>query len=326
MRITTTTLFVGIVHGAWLQAPLPTCAFPWTIPRSRTGTMGSPSRLSTASAFRLDSQPPKHSRLEGNLRNPTPEELAVMDEMIHKLADAKLYDLPNAVRRAFRVVSSPPFFLRIAQLSDQAANDTDREKLAVLAANLVTTLETVVETTEEQLDERAQEVERVVKAAAEPDTGEFLVPLLPVRVKAMREQLDKLEESSLDESFLSTVDAWMNKSHQDGMDLMVGILQKVLQLYAGRQVSRALDRQADQGVPVSPAHGVFRKLLETDADAWDTVLAQASRDELAVTHKHTMKVMESLVLSLETGSMAQRVQAEYLKELANRIESVQTKA
>ena len=38
------------------------------------------------------------SRLEGNMRPPTKEELPLMDEMITKLADAKPYELPNAVR------------------------------------------------------------------------------------------------------------------------------------------------------------------------------------------------------------------------------------
>ena len=40
------------------------------------------------------------SRLEGNMRKPTAQELKIMDEMIMKLADAKPYELPNAVRRA----------------------------------------------------------------------------------------------------------------------------------------------------------------------------------------------------------------------------------
>ena len=140
-----------------------------------------------------------------------------MDEMIVKLADAKPYELPNAVRRAFRVVSSPRFFMRIAELSDQAKDEKEKEKLTALASNLVATLEVVVETTEETLDERAKEVETVLKAAAEPETGDFLVPLLPQQVKAMRTVVEELEPSSLDEGFLSTVDAFMNKSHQDGM-------------------------------------------------------------------------------------------------------------
>ena len=92
-----------------------------------------------------------------------------MDEMIDKLAAAAPYELPAAVKRAFRIIRSPPFFLRIAERTDQATTDEEREKLQALATNLVSTLEVVVETTEEQLDERAVDVETVVKAAAEPD-------------------------------------------------------------------------------------------------------------------------------------------------------------
>lgn len=244
-----------------------------------------------------------------------------MDEMIDKLAQAKPYELPNAVRRAFRVVSSPQFFLRIAQKTDAAETEQDKQRLQSLASNLVSTLEMVVETTEEQLDERAKQVEKVVKAAAEPNSGEFLVPLLPERLQAMRKQLLALEESSLDEGFLSTLDAWINKSHQDGMDLMVGILQKVLQMYAGLQITRALQRQSSgeqQGN--EPGYREMMELLATDADEWDAQLRQI--DDTSALMRQVQKTMENIVLSLDAGSMAQRVQAEYLKELVHRIEAL----
>lgn len=160
---------------------------------------------------------PRRSRIEGNQRSPNEEELKIMDEMITKLANAKPYELPNAVRRAFRVISSPHFFLRIAARTDLASDEMEKEKLGALASNLVSTLEAVVETTEETLEERAKDVEKVLKAAAEPGTGEFLVPLLPEQVQEMRKVVENLEPSSLDEGFLSTVDAFMMKSHQDGM-------------------------------------------------------------------------------------------------------------
>ena len=92
---------------------------------------------------------------------------------------------------ALRVISSPQFFLRIASVADAAKDEAQKEKLSALASNLVATLEAVVETTEEQLDERAKEVENVVKAAAEPDSGEFLVPLSAERSAAMRKHIPK---------------------------------------------------------------------------------------------------------------------------------------
>mmetsp|Transcript_21046 Transcript_21046/g.29705 ORF Transcript_21046/g.29705 Transcript_21046/m.29705 type:complete len:340 (+) Transcript_21046:196-1215(+) len=271
---------------------------------------------------------PKQSRLEGNTRAPTEQEQKVMDEMIMKMANAKPYELPNAVRRAFRVVSSPPFFLRIVQLMDDAEDEVEKEKLNSLATNLVSTIEAVVSTTEDQLDERAKDVEMVVKAASEPDSGEFLVPLSQDRVIAMRDTMATLDPASLDESFLSTVDAWMNKSHQDGMDGMVGILQKVLQMYAGTAISRARSQQnlSKNGDAKSE---LFEKLLVADTDVWDMEIQQglAATDDLTSTAlmSEIQRTIEGVVLGLENGSMAQRVQAEFLRELVSRVEAYQQK-
>lgn len=266
---------------------------------------------------------PSRSRIEGNQVEPSSEEIAIMDEMITKLASAKPYELPNAVQRAFRVISSPRFFLRIAERTDDCKDETERKRLAALASNLVSTLDAVVSTAEDKLGECSKDVETVVKAAAEPDTGEFLVPLLPERVDSMREALNNLDAAGLEgDGFLSTVDAWMNKSHQDGLDLMVGILQKVLQIYAGRQVIEARARQNEE--TDGPAGKLFDALLQTDADAWEESIRQGveegvSAEEVVV---EIQRNMETIVLSLDSGSMAQRVQAEYLQEMVKRVEAV----
>ena len=266
---------------------------------------------------------PKRSRLEGNTRSPSEQDIQIMDEMITKLSDAKPYELPNAVRRAFRVISSPKFFMRIAERADKATDSVEKEKLSALAANLVATLEVVVETTEETLDERAKGVEKILQAAAEPETGEFLVPLLPEQVEGMRREVEKLEPALLDEGFLSTVDAWMNKSHQDGMDGMVGILQKILQMYSGTQILRA--REASGTDAGSSAAGkLFERLLKVDTDNWEAEVRNAMSDvPLSSLITEVQRTMETVVLGLENGSMAQRVQAEYLRELVSRIETIQ---
>jgi hypothetical protein len=247
-----------------------------------------------------------------------------MDEMIDKLADAKAYDLPNAVKRAFRVISSPQFFMRIADRADTATG-VQKEKLVALAANLVSTLEAVVSTTEDRLDERAKDVESVIKAAAEPDSGEFMVPLLPARVDAMRSTLQALDHSSLDEGFLSTVDAWMMKSQQDGMDLMVGILQKALQLYAGTVILRSRPTATatdDTSSSSLSAAQMLERLLGSDAESWDAEIQQGIKEDVTALalQNEVQRTMETIVLSLEAGSMAQRVQAEYLQEMVKRVE------
>jgi hypothetical protein len=132
----------------------------------------------------------------------------------------------------------------------------------------------------------------------------------------MRNAILKLDPSSLDEGFLSTLDAWMNKSHEDGMDGMVVILQKCLQMYAGVVLNRAIPTDSDDKVALE----VFQKLLATDADEWDVVLMQTDVPLLRV-QSAVQKTMESIVLNADAGSMAQRVQAEYLKEIVKRIEA-----
>lgn len=259
------------------------------------------------------------SRFEGNSRPPSAEELVIMDEMVGRLADAKPYELPNAVRRAFRVISSPQFFVRIAELTDLAQDTTQKEKLAALSVNLVNTVEVVIQTTEETLDERALDVENIVKAAAEPDSGEFLVPLLPERVTAMRKALEELPPSSLDEGFLSTVDSWMNKSHLDGLDLMVQILQTLLQMYAGIQIYRT---RLAQDTATKPAAELFDRMLKMDSGNWEDEVrkSEVPSNKLIAEVQRTMEIV---VLGLENGSIAQQVQAEYLRELVTRIEAIE---
>lgn len=263
------------------------------------------------------------SRIEGNQREPNAQDIAIMDEMIRKMSDAKPYELPSAVKRAFRICSSPRFFLRIAELCDLEEDDSEKDKLSALATNLAVTVETVVATTKEQLDERAKDVEEVVKAASEPDSGEFLVPLATERVEAMRASLKSLEPFKLDENFLATVDAWIVKSHQDGMDGMVTILQKLLQQYAGLQVSRA--RAMQQKANNSPASVLLESLFASDPDFWESKILDGLNDGVTSSGlvAEIQRTMETVILALENGSMAQRIQAEYLKELVTRAEALQ---
>mmetsp|Transcript_16024 Transcript_16024/g.38489 ORF Transcript_16024/g.38489 Transcript_16024/m.38489 type:complete len:342 (+) Transcript_16024:123-1148(+) len=310
---------------------------------SRTYTAATPLFLSGQD----DSEPRRQSRFEGMQREPTAADLTVIDDMITKLSEAKPYELPNAVSRAIRVVSSPQFFLRIAERADEASDPIEKEKLSALAENLVNTIQAVVSMTEESLDERARDVERVVKAASEPESGEFLVPLSKERVDAMRMVMEGLDEADLNEGFLSTVDAWMNKAHQDGMDGMVTIMQKALQIYAGTAISRArIQLQANVGAALvgedqaaadaaaaaekesseSAASALLGKLFFVDTDEWDAEIRKGiaeaddvSKDALI---GEVQKTMEGVILGLENGSMVQRVQAEYLRELVTRIEAV----
>jgi hypothetical protein len=121
-------------------------------------------------------------------------------------------------------------------------------------------------------------------------------------------------------------------------------MQKALQIYAGTVISRArIQLQANVGAALSgespvaaddaaaglsstdsAASALFEKLLHVDTDNWDMEIRKGI-DMEGVTKEslvgEVQKTMEGVILGLENGSMGQRVQAEFLRELVTRIEA-----
>ncbi len=128
------------------------------------------------------------------------------------------------------------------------------------------------------------------------------------------------------------------------MDGMVTIMQKALQIYAGTVISRArIQLQANVGAAVSgedqaaadaaaadeegsntTASMLLETLLHVDTDEWDAAIRKGVEGEVTkdALISEVQKTMEGVILGLENGSMAQRVQAEFLRELVTRIEAV----
>lgn len=104
---------------------------------------------------------------------------------------------------------------------------------------------------------------------------------------------------------------------------MVQILQTLLQMYAGTQIFRA--RAAKEGAQdTKPEEEVFDRLLQIETDRWEAEIRKASSDVSPSALKtEVQRSMETIVLGLESGSTAQQVQAEYLRELVARIEQVE---
>jgi hypothetical protein len=320
--VTTAFMLVAAVNSVHaFTVNRPATVSPWSIQHRTTECWAAGAvELSREGSDDDDDNRPRprpridQSRIQGNQRLPTPQEYAVMDEMITKLSNAPVYEWPLAVQRAFRVVSSPQFFLRVAHRVDTATSPQEKERLQTLASNLVSTIEAVISTTQDQMNERASQVEGVVAAAADPVTGEFYVPLAADRRAALQAAVDQLPEHALDEGFLSTLDAYMAKCHEDGLDLMIQILQKVLQYYAARQVRASLQVVADPAVWGDTTD--LQALLAADASDWDALIKN-NGDRLV---KQIQRLLEVRVIGqLEAGSMAQRVQAEFLQELVQRI-------
>ena len=291
------------------------------------------------------------SNFSGNQREPTARDVQVIDEMIDKLSTAQIHELPSACVKALKIVGSPKFFVRIAERSDMARTEDERALLASLADNLASTLSAVVSAAEDKMEDRAEAVTRVLQAAAEPGTGEFLVPLTASRTASMKAALLAVDPSDLDEPFLNTLDAYVKKSSEDGLDGMVVILQKLMQLYAGvalkKRGGELIERvgaavaesevgastqvgEGEKGSEESAAAKLLGDLFDADADCdWDAMLStsvsEAGKGGTVPSTdlvKELQKVVEGVVLGMPNGGMEQRICAEYCRELASRVEKI----
>ena len=205
------------------------------------------------------------------------------------------------------MISNPSFFVRIAVLSDEEKDGDKKEAMAALADNLVATLEVIAQRAEEQMDDAATVVQEIISKAAEL-SGEFKLPLSAERQGEMRKKI-VADRDKVDEGVLTTIFAYMKKANEDGLDGMVVIFQKALQIFA-----------AEELIAAKPGNVVLVRLLQSDTDNWDKILAESMGGDEPETDEATLQgavqaCIEKVVLQKASGSYGQRVQAEFLKEI-----------
>ncbi|EFN59214.1 hypothetical protein CHLNCDRAFT_138166 [Chlorella variabilis] len=209
------------------------------------------------------------------------------------------------------------FWLRLATRSDAASDEEQKQQLAALAKVVMQLVDSVVRRTNEQLTESTSLLQDILKAAADPQTGEWQLPLGPDKLEAMRGVM-VANPAAMDEGLLAACYSWMRKASEDKLDGMVALLQKVLQIYACQQLGTP---QAGGDKQRGGGDAAVDELLAADEALWTRLIRQRA-DEGSISEPAFMEAlqrrMESVVLGLPSGSYAQRVQAEYLKELEER--------
>ncbi|KAI7839062.1 hypothetical protein COHA_007204 [Chlorella ohadii] len=251
----------------------------------------------------------------------TPAGLAAiqeLDQLIDVLLEKKNpQDLAQAV--AENIMSfDQRFWLRLATRSDAATDDEQRKQLSDLAKVVMQLVDGIVRRSSEQLSESTGLLQDILKAAADPQTGEWELPLQPDKLEAMRGVM-AANAASLDESLLASCYSWLRKASEDKLDGMVALLQKVLQLYACQQLSQP--QAGAGGSSGSDSDALLDELLAADEGMWTRLIRQRASEggpSEAALMECLQRRMESVVLGLPSGSYAQRVQAEYLKELEER--------
>ncbi|CAM9633307.1 unnamed protein product [Ascophyllum nodosum] len=262
-----------------------------------------------------------------------------MDTLIDELKEAPDPDtLTLKVSKSVQQVAQPAFFLRIAERAEMAPDDDQKVAFERLAAQVTGALENLMNFVEEKMDDSSSLLQIIVTSAAEKN-GEFIVPLSQERLGSLRQSV-KIHRDQLDNNFLATVQAWLERcKREEEMEGMVVILQKILQMYASEAIleRKPGPKRRDPGVGDdvpdvtrrTPAGLLLDRILETDAEQWSGILSSLAVPGKGMAGGVTKEgllgavqvAVETVVLQQDNGSMAQRVQAEFLSELCKRIET-----
>eukprot|EP00882_Tetradesmus_deserticola_P010074 GHRQ01010644.1.p1 GENE.GHRQ01010644.1~~GHRQ01010644.1.p1 ORF type:complete len:389 (+),score=148.19 GHRQ01010644.1:331-1497(+) len=242
------------------------------------------------------------------------KEAAALDELIDVMLEAKSQQELSRLVAENIFSFDAKFWMRIATRNDSLNNEAEKDKLKAVADTVMVLVDAMVKQTEQQLNDSAGVLQEVLKAAAD-ERGEWYLPLDKEQVSSVRAALERYSDR-LDEALLSNCFAWMKKCQDDRMDTMVALLQKVLQLYA----AKALRGQEAEGVA-----GVLNEVVFAEEQEWEPIIRRAAATgevAEAAFMEVLQKKMEATVLGMQSGSYAQRVQAEYLKEVEARAKTV----
>lgn len=280
------------------------------------------------------------------------KEAAALDELIDVLLAARTQQEMAQLVAQNVFAFDTKFWLRVATRADATPDEAAKERLRVVADSVVVLLDAAMKQTESRLSDSARVLQELLSAAADAD-GQWFLPLSKAQVAAVRSAMDARADA-LDEALLSNAFAWIRKCNEDGLDSMAQLIQKVLQLYAARALSpsqaerdeeerRRRDEAAAAYLPSSgrdqAAERVLDEVIAAEEHDWEAIIERSATlgvDDAAggagsdsagplaeaAFSDALQRKMEATVLGLTSGSYAQRVQAEYLKEIEGRARSV----
>ncbi|GMH37163.1 hypothetical protein BSKO_05036 [Bryopsis sp. KO-2023] len=279
---------------------------------SRGKCLAAPTRVSRGSAFRRScsaSDDAAPSGASGSSDTAVLQEMAQLDMLIDLLLECSSpEELARAVGENILALDQK-FWLRLATRADSAGSKADKDRLMSLSRAVMSLVDAMVKRADAQLTDSSQVLGEILKAGAD-ETGNWNLPLGEKEINALNQALEDNKEH-INEALLSNAFAWMRKASDDKLDGMVVLLQKVLQLYAARELKTGV---------TDGLEGFLNDLFVLDAEEWEEkILDKAKSGEVTEEefNKAVQMKLENTIL-LPSGSNGQRVQVEYLSELKNR--------
>ncbi|KAL2927245.1 Lysine--tRNA ligase [Bienertia sinuspersici] len=249
-----------------------------------------------------------------------------VDRLIDTLKDANPKELQQLVAENV-LAFNEGFWIRLAARTDTCKSEDDKKDYEELAATLMTTVDLLVHKTNEKIESSTDVLKSILKHAMEEDQEVTWPPRDPQTFSRMEQELNQREqEGYLDEGFLSEVNAQLRQAKEDGdKPGLIAMLQKVLQLYAARVLSKR--SYAKKGNEILKAEQFLEAVIKAPENEWNTLLLNGltiAKGDVSPEEFYAVinKRIERVLIRTEGGSYQQRILTEYLKGIQSRTEEL----
>lgn len=249
-----------------------------------------------------------------------------VDRLIDMLRDANPQELQKLVVENI-LAFNEGFWIRLAARTDTCKSEDDKKDYEELAISVMSIVDCLVHKTNEKIESSTDVLKEILKPVVHEEEEISWPPRDPDALKLMEKKITQREqEGQLDEGFLAEVSAQLRQAKEDrdkpGLQAM---LQKVLQLYASRVLSKR--SYAKKGDEVLKAEQFLETIIQAPEEEWSKLLidgltvgkGEISPDELRAVIK---KRIERMLIRTEGGSYQQRILNEYLKGIESRAEDI----
>lgn len=248
-----------------------------------------------------------------------------VDRLIDALNSADDKELQNLVLENVLAFDAS-FWVRLAARSDLCTSEDDKKDYEELASSVMRIVDRLVNKTNEKIESSTDVLKELLKPVVEEEEIAW-PPRDPEALNRMEEEVNQREqEGKLDEGFLSEVNAQLRQAKEDGdKPGLEAMLQKVLQLYASKVLSRR--SYAKKGTEVLKDEQLLEEIIKAPEGEWSNMLINGmtigkgdiSPEALNAVIK---KRIERTLIRTEGGSYEQRILIEYLKGIQSRAEEI----
>ncbi|KAK8504257.1 hypothetical protein V6N13_062608 [Hibiscus sabdariffa] len=245
-----------------------------------------------------------------------------VDRLIDMLREANPTELQKLVVENI-LAFNETFWIRLAARSDTCKSDDDKKDYEELATAVMSIVDCIVHKTHEKIDSATDVLKEILEPVVDEEEETPWPPKDPEALKRIENKIIQMElEGKLDEGFLAEVSAQLRQAKEDGdKPGLEAMLQKVLQLYASRVLSKR--SYAKKGNEVMKAEQFLETVIKAPEQEWNKLLidglavgkGETSAEEFYAVIK---KRIERTLIRTEGGSYQQRILTEYLKGIEAR--------